>query len=808
MTVILFFSYQEETDDAAEFQFENLVTSSDDDDKATEESTWQSSKSSVLSKAAVRLIVIFVLTWKIMHNLSDAAVSVLFCFLKRLLDLLARVAQCTALKQISDLLPRSLYMIRKYLGVNRDDFEKFIVCPKCSSCYKPEDCVRTLSNGRKKGEHCSFVEFPNHPRRTQRKPCGASLLKAVRSKHGELILKAKKVFCYRSVKKTLQEFLKRPGFADKCELYKKSPRDPNLLGDIYDGRVWKNFKNAEGEPFFNAPNMFGCMLNLDWFQPYKDSIYSIGVIYLSFLNLPPQERNKEENIAVVGIIPGPHEPSRNVNSFLDPLVEELLDFWDGVWLDSPSTGPKFCRLAVLCVTCDIPASRKLCGFLGFSARKGCNKCKKDFPRPSFGEKQDFSGFDRDNWNLRTNTEHREQVWRIRNTVTSKKDRETKESASGVRFSSLIHLPYFDFISCVVIDPMHNLMLGTTKKMLKIWKELNLLDEKDFKVLQKRVNKLKVPSSIGRIPSKIASSFKGFTADQFKNWALVFSTFALKDILPERHLQCWKLFVRACRILCSTVISTSQVKIADELLLKFCRTVQDLYGTSFITPNMHLHCHLCECVLDFGPVYGFWCFSFERYNGILGALHVNNHQIEVQMMRKFIERQQLGGISWPIEFDGFKDMLSSADKGSLALTKKNPLTLSEYRESIELKADTGMDLSHLSFVDKKAVQVLSPVKDVYMSDDEVESLTTMYTFLHKEDSIVYVPKLSRQFSQLLLYDQKLDSRYTRSERSACILARWYGTNGLDTTSVDLRPGEFVNTRCKKGSYCNKLLCLVL
>lgn len=793
--IVFFFHSQEETDNETEFQFENLVTSSDDDDATDEDSTWQSSKSSILSKAIIRLIIIFLLTWKIMHNLSDAAVSVLFCFLKRLLDVLAKVAQCTALKQIADLLPRSLYMIRKYLGVNRDDFEKFIVCPKCSSCYKPEDCVRTLSNGRKKGERCSFVEFPQHPRRTQRKPCGASLFKAVRSKHGELILKAKRVFCYRSVKKTLQEFLKRPGFADKCEQYKNSPRDPNLLGDICDGRVWKSFKNAEGEPFFDAPNTFGCMLNLDWFQPYKDSIYSVGVIYLSFLNLPPQERNKEENIAVVGIIPGPQEPSRDVNSFLDPLVDELLDFWDGVWLDCPSTGPKFCRLAVLCVTCDIPASRKLCGFLGFSAKKGCNKCKKDFPRSSFGEKQDFSGFDRENWNLRTNAEHREQAWRLRNTVTSKNDRAKKESVSGVRFSSLIHLPYFDFISCVVIDPMHNLMLGTTKKMLKIWKELNLLDEKDLKLLQKRINKLKVPSSIGRIPSKIASRFKGFTADQFKNWALVFSSFALKDILPDRHLQSWKLFVKACRILCSPVISTSQVKIADELLLKFCRTVQDLYGCSFITPNMHLHCHICECVLDFGPVYGFWCFSFERYNGILGALHVNNHQIEVQLMRKFIERQQLASMSWPGEFGGFKDMLATADKGSLAITKKNPLTPSEYRESIKLKADIGIDLTHLSFVDKHVIQVLSPIKEVYMSDDEVESLTTMYTFLHKEDSIVYVPKLSRQFSQLQLYDQKLDSRYSRSERSACILARWYGANGLDTTSVDLRPGEFVlSLRC--------------
>lgn len=209
-----------------------------------------------------------------------------------------------------------------------------------------------------------------------------------------------------------------------------------------------------------------------------------------------------------------------------------------------------------------------------------------------------------------------------------------------------------------------------------------------------INKLKVPSSIGRIPSKIASSFKGFTADQFKNWAVVFSTFALKDILPDRHLQCWKLFVKACRILCSAVIPTSQVKLADELLVKFCQTIENLCGSSVITANMRLHCHLCECVLDYGPVYGFWCFLFERFNGILGSFHVNNHQKEVQLMRKFLERYQLGSMSWPEEFSGFREMLSATDKGSLALTKKNNLSPAEYKESARLKGYTGVNLFHL------------------------------------------------------------------------------------------------------------------
>ena len=33
---------------------------------------------------------------------------------------------------------------------------------------------------------------------------------------------------------------------------------------------------------------------------------------------------------VVGIIPGPSEPSKNINSYLDPLVTDLKQLWKGV----------------------------------------------------------------------------------------------------------------------------------------------------------------------------------------------------------------------------------------------------------------------------------------------------------------------------------------------------------------------------------------------------------------------------------------------------------------------------------------------
>ena len=104
---------QEETDDEAELQFENLMTSSDEDNAANENESVLSKKSSLLSTSLIKLVIIF-MTWKIMHNLPDAAVSTLFCFLKRLLELFSRLLHCSKLKLISDLLPKSLYMVRNF----------------------------------------------------------------------------------------------------------------------------------------------------------------------------------------------------------------------------------------------------------------------------------------------------------------------------------------------------------------------------------------------------------------------------------------------------------------------------------------------------------------------------------------------------------------------------------------------------------------------------------------------------------------------------------------------------------------------
>ena len=84
--------------------------------------------------------------------------------------------------------------------------------------------------------------------------------------------------------------------------------------------------------------------------------------------------------------------------------------------------------------------------------------------------------------------------------------------------------------------------------------------------------------------------------------------------------------------------------------------------------MHLHTHLLDCVLDYGPVYAFWLFSFERYNGILGDYGTNQRAVEIQLMRKFQSNQVIKDIPLPSLFrETFEPLLmklSAKESGTL------------------------------------------------------------------------------------------------------------------------------------------------
>ena len=181
-----------------------------------------------------------------------------------------------------------------------------------------------------------------------------------------------------------------------------------------------------------------------------------------------------------------------------------------------------------------------------------------------------------------------------------------EKEFGTKYSELLRLPYFDVVRHHCVDVMHNLLLGTATNLLSVWLSTSALTTKTLELIQEKVDKMETPAHLGRIPQKISTIGSSFTADQWRNWVCVYSLYALHGILPSADYECMVLFVGACTLLLQP---REDLNTADRVLLQFCMQFERIYGKEKCTPNIHLHCHIRETVIDYGPVYTTWCLMY-------------------------------------------------------------------------------------------------------------------------------------------------------------------------------------------------------
>ena len=328
------------------------------------------------SRPIILLYVFFLFMFQSLFRISDTALNVLITFFSMFLKTLA--STFTGIPtSFTKKLPFNLHSARKAIDTKNVGFERYISCTTCRSIYNWDECTVRLQSGELQSKRCSFILFPNHPQVQHQKPCDTVLMKTMKCSGGKTVLYPRMIFTYKSILESLQEMLDRPGFSEKCEL---CPHQDEIYTDIYDGDIWKEFQNSNGAPFLSVCNNFAFQMNVDWFNPFIHTQHSEGAIYLSILNLPRHERFLQENVLLLGIIPGPKEPSLHINSYLRPLVDEVKLLWRGVCLKNLRGVTILVRGALLCVGCDIPAARKVGSFVGHRATKGCSKCHTSFPK--------------------------------------------------------------------------------------------------------------------------------------------------------------------------------------------------------------------------------------------------------------------------------------------------------------------------------------------------------------------------------------------------------------------------------------------
>lgn len=394
----------------------------------------------------------------VVYGISDRAVVSLFRFLKYLFKLIGKDYNVADFNEES-LFPVTIKGCYSVLDLNYSPYKEYIVCPSCHLLY---DCnTQALVSGTTnmcESLKCQFVEFPNHPQLCFRNPCNTALLNKI-IKGQRVEFKPRKVYYYFGIISALLLLLMRSGFLIDCNSWIANQRNDNFLADITDGQVWNELVSSFTDSgTLSSTNLIGLLINIDWFQPFKHISYSVGVIYAVIINLPRSMHYKDENVVIIGIIPGPHEPKTHINSYLGPFVSELQQLQYGQWFETPF-GRQFIRCILMCLSSDIPATRKAAGFVGHNAKKACSRCLKNFERVD--NHLTCGGFDRSTWPQRTHAVHCKEAYKAF-TAPTKIARKNIEKEFGSRYSVLYELPYYDAIRFPVIDAMHNLFLGTAK----------------------------------------------------------------------------------------------------------------------------------------------------------------------------------------------------------------------------------------------------------------------------------------------------------------------------------------------------------
>nr|GEV86445.1 hypothetical protein [Tanacetum cinerariifolium] len=109
-------------------------------------------------------------------------------------------------------------------------------------------------------------------------------------------------------------------------------RELGVLSHPSDGEAWKKFDQIH-TPFATEPRNVRLGLCIDGFTPFgmSSTSYSCWPVIVTTYNLPPWMCMKIPYMFLTIIIHGPHSPKKNIDVFLQPLIDELYVLWkDGV----------------------------------------------------------------------------------------------------------------------------------------------------------------------------------------------------------------------------------------------------------------------------------------------------------------------------------------------------------------------------------------------------------------------------------------------------------------------------------------------
>ena len=125
----------------------------DNDEESGDDGSYGEKMEDKESAKVVVFILKAIFAWKAFFMLSDVAVSFILHSFNVILQTISAFCQSSRLSELLLIFPKTIYLARKWLKLNTDDFTKFVVCP---SCYSLHDYKETLAKAKSTGSKYEY----------------------------------------------------------------------------------------------------------------------------------------------------------------------------------------------------------------------------------------------------------------------------------------------------------------------------------------------------------------------------------------------------------------------------------------------------------------------------------------------------------------------------------------------------------------------------------------------------------------------------------------------------------------------------
>lgn len=406
----------------------------------------------------------------------------------------------------------------------------------------------------------------------------------------------------------LLKFLKSNGFGylpQDSRTFLKTPKCREVI-DILPGRYSHIGVKASVDHFLDSqlvenstlPSELFMDFNIDGVPISRSSQSSFWLILMKIIHKNIQK------IYVVGIYHGFNKPN-DFNEFLEPFVHEMEVLEQHYEYNSEPI-----ILKTRFYTCDAPARASVTGTKGHTGYFGCGRCCQE--GVYINHRMTFPETDSP---LRTNDTFRaalDQNYHL-----------TKSSLERLNI---------DMVEQFVLDYLHLVCLGVTKKLLHMWMSGDLaarLQSSDINAISEKLLSISLSQ-----PCEFQRRIRGlkdignFKGTEFRTFVLYSGPYVLKDVLCKEKYEHFLLFHVAILICSDEILCKTYTDIAQQCLVSFIENFAEIYGAYHLVYNVHSLLHLVEDVKKFGALDNYSAFPFESYMyKVKNILHKNNQPLE-------------------------------------------------------------------------------------------------------------------------------------------------------------------------------------